>query len=238
MPQRAALHGPAGRMPALRRASGLPVSVKDIFAVCGFNATAGSRVLEGYRPPYNATVIARTLAAGNFVVGKTNLDEFAMGSSTETSAYGACHNPWDLGRVPGGSSGGGAVSVAACQAAVGWGTDTGGSVRQPAALCGVVGYKPTYGLLSRFGLIAYASSLDTPSIFARCALDCALLMNAVCAPDPNDATCSVPEPVPDFAAGSDPSNADARARGAGLRGPGGTLRGRGKPRIGRIKEAT
>ncbi|MEP0815418.1 MAG: Asp-tRNA(Asn)/Glu-tRNA(Gln) amidotransferase subunit GatA [bacterium] len=202
-----------------RHLTGVPVSVKDIFTARGFCATAGSPILEGYRPPYDATVVARTRAAGNFVVGKTNLDEFAMGSSTETSAYGACRNPWDLGRVPGGSSGGGAASVAACQAAIGWGTDTGGSVRQPAALCGVVGYKPTYGLLSRFGLIAYASSLDSPSIFAKCALDVALLLNAVCYPDALDSTCSVPSPVPDFVAESDPVYAK-------------------KPRIGVIKELT
>ncbi len=182
----------------------IPVSIKDIFNVRGFCATAGSKILEGYRPPYDSTVAARSKALGNRVVGKTSLDEFAMGSSNETSAYGPCFNPWDLGRVPGGSSGGGAVSVASCQSFVGWGTDTGGSVRQPAALCGVVGFKPSYGLVSRFGLIAYASSLDTPSTFTRNALDAALAMNAVCYPDRYDATVCVPEPLPDFVSESDP----------------------------------
>lgn len=181
-----------------------PVSFKDVFAVKNFKATAGSRILENYRPPFDSTIVARVREAGNYVAGKTSLDEFAMGSSNETSAYGPCFNPFDLGRVPGGSSGGGAVSVAACQAAAGWGTDTGGSVRQPAALCGVVGFKPTYGLLSRFGIIAYASSLDTPSIFSRCALDAALMMNGVCFPDEYDSTCRVPSPLPDFVDESEP----------------------------------
>jgi aspartyl-tRNA(Asn)/glutamyl-tRNA(Gln) amidotransferase subunit A len=190
------------------RLEGVPVSVKDIFTVRGFAATAGSRILKGYRPSYDATVVARTIAAGNRVVGKTSLDEFAMGSSTETSAYGASFNPWDIGRVPGGSSGGGAVSVAACQSFVGWGTDTGGSVRLPASLCGIVGYKPSYGLLSRFGIVAYVSSLDSPSLFARCALDCALTMNAVCYPDRYDSTLTVPDPVPDFVTASDPDRVE------------------------------
>ncbi len=188
-------------------ASFVPVGFKDVFAVKNFKATAGSKILENYRPPFDSTIVARVRDAGNYIVGKTSLDEFAMGSSNETSAYGPCFNPFDLGRVPGGSSGGGAVSVAACQAAAGWGTDTGGSVRQPAALCGVAGYKPTYGLLSRFGIIAYASSLDTPSIFSRCALDAALMMNAVCFPDAYDSTCSVPSPHPDFVSESEPGRA-------------------------------
>jgi len=197
----------------------IPVSFKDIFTVKGFHATAGSKILSGYRPPYDATVAARTRAAGNFIVGKTSLDEFAMGSSNETSAYGPCFNPWDIGRVPGGSSGGGAVSVAACQSVVGWGTDTGGSVRLPASFCGIAGYKPSYGLLSRFGLIAYVSSMDSPSIFARDTLDIALAMNTVCYGDSYDATVNVPEPVPDFVRESDPNQI-------------------GKPRLAVIKELT
>ncbi len=169
--------------------SSVPVSVKDILATKDFTTTAGSKILEGYLPPYDATVVSILKETNNFIVGKTNLDEFAMGSSTENSGYYPTLNPWDTTRVPGGSSGGGASSVAALQAFVGLGTDTGGSVRQPASFCGVFGFRPTYGMLSRFGLIAYASSLDQVGIFTRDVLDIAYAMNTLSKPDPLDATC-------------------------------------------------
>ncbi|GAB4531422.1 MAG: Asp-tRNA(Asn)/Glu-tRNA(Gln) amidotransferase subunit GatA [Anaerolineales bacterium] len=176
---------------------GIPLAVKDVLTVEGMPATAGSRILEGFRPPYTATTVARLQAAGMIVVGKTNTDEFAMGSSTENSAYGATHNPWNLAHVPGGSSGGSAAAVAAAMIPVALGSDTGGSVRQPASYCGVTGIKPTYGRTSRYGLMAYGSSLDTVGVFARSVQDAALVFAHMAGFDPRDAT-SAPHPVPAF----------------------------------------
>ncbi len=168
---------------------GLPLAVKDVLALEGVRCTAGSRVLETFVPPYTATTVQRLLDAGVVVVGKTNTDEFAMGSSTENSAYQLTANPWNTGRVPGGSSGGSAAAVAACMVPAALGTDTGGSVRQPASFCGVTGLKPTYGRNSRFGLFAYGSSLDTVGVFARSAEDAALIFPLMAGRDPLDATC-------------------------------------------------
>ncbi len=173
--------------------SGLPLALKDILCVAGMPTTCGSRLLEGYRPPYDATVVERLRGAGAVILGKTNMDEFAMGSSCENSGYGPCRNPLDPGRVPGGSSGGTAAAVAARAAGGGYGTDTGGSIRQPAALCGLVGLKPTYGRVSRRGLVAFASSLDQVGPMARTVDDAALLLEAIWGPDPLDAT-THPEP--------------------------------------------
>jgi len=181
---------------------GVPVAVKDVFCTEGVTTTCGSRILEGFRPLYDATAVARVRAADGVVLGKTNMDEFAMGSSTENSAFGPSHNPWDLGRVPGGSSGGSAAAVAAHQAPLALGTDTGGSIRQPASLCGLVGVKPTYGLVSRYGLIAFASSLDQAGPFARDVADSAFLLQVVAGHDPMDST-SIPRDVPDYLAGLD-----------------------------------
>jgi aspartyl-tRNA(Asn)/glutamyl-tRNA(Gln) amidotransferase subunit A len=167
---------------------GVPVAVKDLFCTKGIPSQAGSKILEGYLPPYTATSVARLEAAGATVLGKTNQDEFAMGSSTENSAYGPTLNPWDHGRVPGGSSGGSAAAVAAGIAPWSIGTDTGGSIRQPAALCGIVGLKPTYGAISRYGMIAFASSLDQAGPFTRDVTDAALLLSAMVGPDPCDST--------------------------------------------------
>jgi aspartyl-tRNA(Asn)/glutamyl-tRNA(Gln) amidotransferase subunit A len=180
---------PTAAPDGVRRFHRLPYAAKDIFTTRGVQSTAGSRVLEGYIPPYDATCVALLRNEKNHLMGKTALDEFAMGSSGEMCAYGATRNPWSLEHVPGGSSSGSAVAVAACQSFMALGTDTGGSVRQPASFCGIIGYRPTYGLLSRFGLIAYASSCDQAGIFTRCSQDAALVMNTISKPDNHDSTC-------------------------------------------------
>jgi len=179
--------------------TGIPVALKDILVTTDAPTTAASRILKGYVSPYDGTVVRRLREQGAVFVGKTNTDEFAMGSSTENSAFGPTRNPWDLERVPGGSSGGSSAAVAAHEAPLGLGSDTGGSIRQPAGFCGVVGLKPTYGRVSRFGLIAFASSLDQIGPFARTVEDAAILLAAVAGHDPLDAT-SVPLPVPDYRA--------------------------------------
>lgn len=187
--------------------AGVPVAVKDVFATRGTPTTCGSKMLEGWIPPYDATVVARLRDAGLVVLGKTNLDEFAMGSSTEYSAFGPTRNPWDLSRTPGGSGGGSAAALAAYQAPLAIGSDTGGSIRQPGAVTGTVGSKPTYGGTSRYGLVAFSSSLDTPGPCARTVLDTAALHEVIAGHDPRDST-SIPQPVP-------PVLAAARQGGAG-----------------------
>src|SRR5579864_1647271 len=177
---------------------GVPIVHKDIFCTRGEKTTCGSRMLANFISPYDATVVQRLRAAGVVMLGKTNMDEFAMGSSNETSHFGPVRNPWNTAYVPGGSSGGSAAAVAARLVPGSTGTDTGGSIRQPAALSGVCGLKPTYGVCSRYGLIAFASSLDTPGPFARTAEDCALLMNAMAGHDPRDST-SLDRPREDYA---------------------------------------
>ena len=175
--------------------AGVPIAVKDVLTVQGLPTTCGSRILEGWIPPYDATVTRRLREAGLVILGKTNMDEFAMGSSTEHSAFGPTHNPWDLDRIPGGSGGGSAASVAAFEAPLAIGTDTGGSIRQPASVTGTVGVKPTYGGVSRYGLVALASSLDQAGPCARTVLDAALLHATIGGHDPLDST-SIDEPVP------------------------------------------
>jgi aspartyl-tRNA(Asn)/glutamyl-tRNA(Gln) amidotransferase subunit A len=176
---------------------GVPIAVKDVMATRGMPTTCGSRILEGWVPPYDATVVARLRSSGLPILGKTNMDEFAMGSSTEHSAYGPTHNPWDLDRIPGGSGGGSAAAVAAYEAPLAIGTDTGGSIRQPGAVTGTVGVKPTYGGVSRYGLVALANSLDQPGPVTRTVLDAALLHEVIGGHDPLDST-SIDAPVPDL----------------------------------------
>ena len=190
--------------------AGVPVAVKDLFCYQGLPTTAASRMLANWVPPYNSTVVDRLLASDLVILGKTNLDEFAMGSSTETSAFGPTRNPWDLGRIPGGSGGGSAAALAAFEAPLAVGTDTGGSIRQPASVTGTVGVKPTYGGVSRYGVIAMASSLDQPGPCARTVLDAALLHQVMAGHDPADST-SIDAPVPDVV------SAARRAEVKGLR---------------------
>jgi aspartyl-tRNA(Asn)/glutamyl-tRNA(Gln) amidotransferase subunit A len=199
--------------------AGVPIAVKDVIATKGVPTTAGSKILEGWKPPYDATIVERLRGAGTVMLGKTNMDEFAMGSSTEYSAFGPTNNPWDLGRIPGGSGGGSAAAVAAYEAPLAIGTDTGGSIRQPGAVTGTVGAKPTYGGTSRYGLIAFSSSLDTPGPCARTVEDAALLHSVIAGHDPRDST-SIPQPVPDVV-------------GAARRGAEGDLTG---VRLGLVKE--
>ncbi len=175
--------------------AGVPIGVKDIYCTEGLATTCGSRILDGYVPPYDATSVARLRAAGAVVLGKLDMDEFAMGSSTENTAFGPVKNPWDPSRIPGGSSGGSAVAVCEGSCAAALGTDTGGSIRQPAAMCGVVGLKPTYGRVSRFGVIAFASSLDTPGVLAGSVRGAGAVLSAMAGTDPHDATSS-DAPVP------------------------------------------
>jgi aspartyl-tRNA(Asn)/glutamyl-tRNA(Gln) amidotransferase subunit A len=177
---------------------GVPIAHKDIFVTKDFPSTAGSKMLENYRSPFDATVVRKLAEAGTVTLGKLNCDEFAMGSSNENSAYGVVKNPWDTTRIPGGSSGGSAVAVAARLAPAATGTDTGGSIRQPASFCGVTGIKPTYGRASRYGMIAYASSLDQAGPMARSAEDCALLLSALCGPDPDRDSTSLDVPAEDY----------------------------------------
>ncbi|MGJ5674425.1 MAG: Asp-tRNA(Asn)/Glu-tRNA(Gln) amidotransferase subunit GatA [Nostochopsis sp.] len=198
--------------------AGVPIGIKDNICTKGITTTCASRILENFVPPYEATVTQKLAAAGAVIVGKTNLDEFAMGGSTETSAYGLTANPWDLSRVPGGSSGGSAAAVAAGECTVSLGSDTGGSIRQPASFCGVVGMKPTYGLVSRYGLVAFASSLDQIGPFARSVEDAATLLQAIAGHDPKDST-SLKVSIPDYGASLQPD-----------------LKPRGQLRIGVIKE--
>ena len=177
--------------------TGVPAAIKDVMCTKGVRTTCSSRMLENFVPPYNAHVVERLHQAGLVMVGKANMDEYAMGSSTENSAFHPTHNPWDLDRVPGGSSGGSAAAVAASEAIYALGSDTGGSIRQPASLCGVVGMKPTYGRVSRFGLVAFASSLDQIGPLTKDVTDCALVLNAIAGHDRRDAT-SAPLEVPDY----------------------------------------
>ena len=179
---------------------GVPLGHKDIFVTRDFVTTAGSKMLEGYRSPFDATVVTRLADAGMVTLGKLNCDEFAMGSGNENSAFGPVRNPWDASRVPGGSSGGSAAAIAARLVPAATGTDTGGSIRQPASFCGITGIKPTYGRASRYGMIAYASSLDQGGPMARSAEDCALLLSAMCGPDPDRDSTSLDVPAEDFSA--------------------------------------
>jgi len=193
--------------------AGVPVGLKDIFVTKGLETTCGSKILEGWIPPYEGTPSQKMRDMGATIVAKLNMDEFAMGSSNENSAYGICHNPWDISRVPGGSSGGSAAAVSARMCAISLGTDTGGSIRQPAALCGVVGMKPTYGRVSRYGVIAFASSLDQVGPFGNTVADCALGLQTVAGYDPKDAT-SVNHPVGNYVAAA--SDASASLKGVRL----------------------
>ena len=198
--------------------AGIPIGIKDNLCTKGIRTTCASRILENFIPPYESTVTQKLADAGAVMVGKTNLDEFAMGGSTETSAYQLTANPWDLTRVPGGSSGGSAAAVASNECVVSIGSDTGGSIRQPASFCGIVGMKPTYGLVSRYGLVAFASSLDQIGPFSRTVEDAAILLRAIAGYDPKDST-SLKVQIPDYTTGLKPD-----------------LKPRGKLRIGVIKE--
>ena len=198
---------------ALGPLAGVPLALKDILAMKGVPTTCGSKILEGWRPPYDATVVERLRAAGIPILGKTNMDEFAMGSSTEHSAYGPTRNPWDLDRIPGGSGGGSAAAIASFEAPLAIGTDTGGSIRQPAAVTGTVGVKPTYGGVSRYGLVALASSLDQAGPCTRTVMDAALLHAVIGGHDPRDST-SIPDPMPDVVAAA--ARADVRGMRIGL----------------------
>src|SRR5208283_4473452 len=209
MAQAAKIDAMAAKGEALPPLAGVPVGIKDVLTMMGSPATAGSKILQGYKPPYDATAVTRLETAGAVLLGKLNCDEFAMGSSNENSAYGPVHNPRALDRVPGGSSGGSAAAVAAGMAVATLGTDTGGSIRQPASFCGVVGVLPTYGRVSRYGLIAFASSLDRVGPFAANVRDAATLLGVIAGHDPKDATSS-PAPVPDYAAESDKPAEDLR----------------------------
>jgi aspartyl-tRNA(Asn)/glutamyl-tRNA(Gln) amidotransferase subunit A len=190
---------------ALSPLAGVPLALKDVLAQEGVPTTAGSKILQGWKPPYDSTVVAKLKAAGVVILGKTNMDEFAMGSSTENSGYGPTFNPWDLTRTPGGSSGGSAAAVSAFEAPIAIGSDTGGSIRQPAALTGIVGVRPTYGAVSRYGLIAYSSSLDQAGPFGRTVLDTAMLHEIIAGHDPKDAT-SIDAPVPAVVAAAKSGN--------------------------------
>ncbi len=193
--------------------AGIPLALKDVFTMRGVPTTCGSRILADWRPPYDSTVVERLRAAGVVILGKTNMDEFAMGSSTEHSGYGPTHNPWDLERIPGGSGGGSSAALAAFEAPLAMGTDTGGSIRQPAAVTGTVGVKPTYGGVSRYGLVALASSLDQAGPCARTVLDAALLHEVIAGHDPRDST-SIDAPVPDVVAAA--RSGDVRGMRIGL----------------------
>jgi len=193
--------------------AGVPLALKDVLTMRGVPTTCGSRILQGWRPPYDASVVERLRAADVIILGKTNMDEFAMGSSTEHSAYGPTHNPWDLERIPGGSGGGSAAALAAFEAPLAIGTDTGGSIRQPAAVTGTVGMKPTYGAVPRYGLVALASSLDQAGPCARSVMDTALLHAVIAGHDPRDST-SIDAPVPDVVAAA--QRADVRGMRIGL----------------------
>ncbi|MEY3180909.1 MAG: hypothetical protein RL583_69, partial [Actinomycetota bacterium] len=185
--------------------AGVPLALKDVMTQKGIPTTCGSKILEGWRPPYDSTVVVNLKKNGIVILGKTNMDEFAMGSSTENSAYGPTHNPWDLTRIPGGSGGGSAAALAAFEAPLAIGTDTGGSIRQPAAVTGTVGVKPTYGGVSRYGLVAFSSSLDQAGPCARTVLDAALLHEAIAGHDPKDST-SINAPVPAVVAAAKAGN--------------------------------
>ncbi len=193
--------------------AGVPLALKDVLTMRGVPTTCGSRILEGWRPPYDSSVVERLRAADIVILGKTNMDEFAMGSSTEHSAYGPSHNPWDLERIPGGSGGGSAAALAAFEAPLAIGTDTGGSIRQPAAVTGTVGVKPTYGGVPRYGLVALASSLDQAGPCARTVMDTALLHSVIAGYDPRDST-SINSPVPDVVAAA--RKADVRGMRIGI----------------------